>query len=262
MRSATVKTLPTPDAVGAYVADRLLSLIDGARKAGRGFLLGSPTGRTPRPIYAALAQRLGASKQDLSHVTLVMMDEYLVGGAEALRYAPASEAWSCHRFVDVEILGVLNPLLPAERQLRRDRVWFPDVKDPAEFDARIAKAGGMDVFILASGASDGHVAFNSPGSPRNSRSRIVELPEQTRRDSLNTFPAFGTLEKVPRHGITVGVETITAAKEALMVVLGRGKQQTFSRMRATDKYDPSWPATLIHECAHGEIVADAEAAAQ
>jgi len=256
--TATTRVFPTPDAVGEYVAEHLLAGIDAARLAHRRFLLGSPTGRTPKPIYAAMARRLARTPQDLSHVILVMMDEYLVGGARGLRYADA--VWSCHSFVDAHIRSVLNASLPAERHLRDDAAWFADVNNPGAFDRRISEAGGVDFFILASGAGDGHVAFNTPGSPRDSHTRIVDLPETTRRDSLQTFPEFGTLDAVPKHGITVGVETITQARDAMMVVFGPGKQQTFRRMQAATHYDPSWPATLIHEVRGGLIVADADAA--
>ncbi len=51
------------------------------------------------------------------------------------------------------------------------------------------------------------------------------------------------------------------ARGAAMVVLGAGKRETLRRMLAAGRYDPAWPATLVHECADAEIVADAEAAA-
>jgi len=259
---AKTRVLPNPEAVGAYVADKLLQRIDAAKAAGKGFLLGSPTGRTPKPIYAAMVERLQSGTHDLSHVTLVIMDEYLVQGEGELEYASDNEPWSCHSFSRPQIVDVLNAALQRERRMRHDAIWFPDLDDPPNYDRRIVDAGGVDFFILASGASDGHVAFNLPGSARDSRSRVVPLSDVTRRDSLNTFPAFGTLDAVPKHGITVGVETITSAKEAVMVVMGTGKRQTFARMRASTAYDPTWPATLIHECKRAEIVADAEAAAQ
>ena len=46
-----------------------------------------------------------------------------------------------------------------------------------------------------------------------------------------------------------------------MVVWGAGKRLTLSRMREAGRYDPQWPATVIHECATGEILADRDAAA-
>src|SRR5213075_1498713 len=81
---AQITVLPNPQAVGEYVADNLLQRIDAARAAGRRFLLGSPTGRTPKPIYAAMAERLQRGTHDLGHVTLVIMDEYLVQGEREL----------------------------------------------------------------------------------------------------------------------------------------------------------------------------------
>jgi glucosamine-6-phosphate deaminase len=45
-----------------------------------------------------------------------------------------------------------------------------------------------------------------------------------------------------------------------MLVSGAAKRLTLERMTKADQYDPSWPATVIHECAAREILADAEAA--
>ena len=225
----------TPEALGEALADLIVERVT----ARDHFLLGCPTGRTPRPVYAALARR----KADLRHVTLVMMDEYLVGGAWA-----TTEPWSCHSFVRQQM------------SFGAGEVWFPDPADPAAYDRRIAEAGGIDLFLLASGASDGHVAFNSTGSPRDSRTRVVLLSEQTRRDKLLTSPSFGTLENVPRHGVTVGIATIAEAREAVMVLTGVSKRLTFQRIRSAHGYDSSWPATVIHECARREIFADVAAA--
>jgi glucosamine-6-phosphate deaminase len=105
------------------------------------------------------------------------------------------------------------------------------------------------------------VAFNPPGSPRGSRTRIIPLSEETRRDNLQTFPSFGTLPAVPGHGVSVGIGTIASAKAAVMIVWGAGKRLTLSRMLRAGRYEPEWPATVIHECAGREIVSDAEAAA-
>ena len=207
-----------------------------------------------------MARRLTETKQDLSHLVLVMMDEYLVPDEGGLSYASASEPWSCHHFARVEIAERLNAGLPPAHHLRDESIWFPAVRNPAAYDARIAEAGGIDFFMLASGASDGHVAFNPPGSPRNSRTRIIPLSEETRRDNLTTFPAFGTLSAVPHFGISVGIDTIAAAKEGVMIVWGAGKRLTLSRMRSAERYQPAWPATVIHEIAVREIVSDSDAA--
>ena len=258
--TARLTTYATPHEVGEAVGTRLLGAIASAHVERRRFLLGCPTGRTPKPIFGWMARRLAERPQTLAHVTLVMMDEYLVQGAHGLEWASAAKPWSCHHFAEHDIAGPLNASLPDEWRIAPDAAWFPDPRDPAEYDARIERAGGIDLFLLASGASDGHVAFNPPGSPRDSRTRIIPLSEETRRDNLQTFPPFGTLEQVPHHGVSVGIDTITRARSAIMVVLGAGKRLTTQRMLAATGYEPDWPATLIHECAGGEIIADAGAA--
>lgn len=254
--SAPLRVFESPDVAGDHLASVILERIAESEAASRRFLLGCPTGRTPRPILAAMAARLARAPAPLDHVTLVMMDEYLVRDAEGLRYAPAEQRWSCHHFVRAEILEPLNAGLAPGQHLSPSHVWFPDPRDPAAYDARIADAGGIDFFLLASGGEDGHVAFNPPGSPRDSRTRIIELSEETRRDNLRTFPAFGQIENVPRHGVSVGIATITAAREAAMAVWGAGKGHTLARMLRARAYEADWPATLIHECARSVIVCD------
>lgn len=229
-----LRVFETAESLGEAVAAHVLSRV--AEAEGR-FLLGCPTGRTPRPVYAALARR----NADLGKVTLVMMDEYLVA-------SPSDHPWSCHTFVRQQM------------SFGAGEIWFPDPADPASYDQRIADAGGIDLFLLASGASDGHVAFNSTGSPRDSRTRIVPLSAETRRDNLQTSPSFGSLENVPHQGVSVGIATIAEAREAIMLLTGASKRVTLQRILAASAYDPAWPATVIHECAVREIVADAAAA--
>jgi glucosamine-6-phosphate deaminase len=207
-----------------------------------------------------MARRLAENPQNLSHLVLVMMDEYLVAVDGGFEYASADEPWSCHHFARVEIADPLHAALPPARQLEADSIWFPDPRDPDAYDAKIADAGGIDYFILASGASDGHVAFNPPGSARDSRTRIIQLSEDTRRDNLQTFPSFGTPAAVPSHGISVGIDTIASAKESAMIVWGTSKRLTLSRIRSAERYEPDWPATVIHECAVGEVLTDTDAA--
>ena len=262
MPPATLKVFDTPDAIGEYVALRILRGIAAAAGDGGRFLLGLPTGRTPRPVYAAMTRMLEATPQSLRHVTLVMMDEYLVQTADGFGYAIAAGAPSCHAFTRSEIVSPINAALGAEFRLSERQVWFPEPRDPASYDSTIADAGGIDFFLVASGAGDGHVAFNPPGSSINSQSRLVTLSEQTRRDNLQTFPALGSLDNVPRFGVTVGIATILSSREVAMVAWGEGKRTTVARMRNADRYQSDWPATLIHECANAEIIVDAAAASE
>ncbi len=256
MSPALLRVLPTPEAIGEEVATRILRGIADAERDGRRYLLGLPTGRTPMPVYAALARMLTAAPGTLAHVTLVMMDEYLVETRDGYAYTTSGGGPSCHAFTDREITGPLNRAVSHDLRIRSGNVWYPDPTDPGSYDDDIAIAGGIDFFLLASGASDGHVAFNPPGSARESRTRVITLSEETRRDNLRTFPALGTLDRVPRVGVSVGIATMLGARQAVMVAWGEGKHETVMRLRAAQALEPDWPATLIHAHRKGDILVD------
>ena len=257
---APVSVLDTPELIGAYVAAEILARVRHAETAGRPILIGLPTGRTPQPVYQWMAAILGSHPQPLSHVTLVMMDEYVREGTDGFEYARAPGVPSCHAYTDAEIIGPMNAVLPAAQQIPEGSVWFPDPRDPGAYDVRIRDAGGIDFFLLASGASDGHVAFNPPGTALDSRTRVIRLSEATRRDNLRTFPALGTLEQVPTHGVSVGLGTIADAREVMMLAWGEGKRETVRRMRAAHGFELDWPATVVHACQRATVLVDRDAA--
>lgn len=261
MSRITPKIYADPQTLGRLFAQRLLVEITQAKSAGRLFLLGCPGGRSPKPVYDAMGAVLAAAPRDMSHVVIVMMDDYLVETPSGLDHVPIESHFSCRRFARDDIAGVINSGLPPSFQIPAAQVWFPDPRDPAAYDSRIDAAGGIDLFILASGASDGHVAFNPQGSARDSRSRIVPLAEETRRDNMKTFPDFRALDEVPCFGVTVGIDTIARhSKQAVMIVWGEGKRLAFDRLSKASDYDPDWPASVVSICRAGDLLADEAAA--
>jgi glucosamine-6-phosphate deaminase len=231
---AELRVFAGPEELGAVLADEILERY---REARGSFLLGCPGGRSLRSTYAALAAR----RPDLSRCTIVMMDEYVP-------VPPADAHYSCRGFALGEIARPLG--IPAER------VWLPEPGDPAAYDARIATAGGIDLFLLASGASDGHVAFLPPGSPLDGGTSVVELAESTRRDNLSTFPDFASIDEVPRHGVSVGLGTIRAARALRLVVHGAAKRAAAARVLELDRFDPSWPVSVVHAHDDAQILVD------
>jgi glucosamine-6-phosphate deaminase len=231
--TAEVVTFADATALGESLADELIARYDTSEGP---FLLGCPGGRSLRTSYRALAAR----GRLLDRLVVVMMDEY-VG-------APRDAHYSCTRFAHEEIAGPLG--VPAER------VWLPDATDPGAYDNRIGAAGGVAVFLLASGASDGHVAFVPPGSPRDGRTAVLPIAETTRRDNLVTFPEFTGLDDVPRLGVSVGLGTIAAARSLKLVLHGSDKRAAAARLLALDAFDPSWPASIVHDHPDSEIWID------
>lgn len=256
----TPEILPDPDAVGSAVADGILQRM--AAKGDAPFLLGCPSGRTAVPVYEALT-RHAAAGADLSRLVIVMMDDYVVPDADGVfRVVDPDASYSCLGFAQREILGPLAEAAARAGTTAPTELWTADPADPSAYDERIAAAGGIDLFLLASGDSDGHVAFNQPGTPRDAGTHIVELGEATRRDNMDTFPEFTDLAMVPLHGVTVGIETIAGqSAEAIMMLCGEHKHEAYRRLTTATAYDPEWPATIITECRRPTFLADRAAAA-
>ena len=257
-----MRVVPTvfsgPEAIGRALA-RLIADGLAATASGKQFLLGCPSGRSPHSTYRALAAEVAARDLDLRGLVVVMMDEYVeVDDGGAMRRVDPDAAHSCARFGQVEIVDRLNAASGRGRGVTPDRYWVPEPSDPDRYDARIGASGGIDLFILASGATDGHIAFNPPGAEADSRTRIVALAEQTRRDNLHTFPAFGqNLDQVPEFGVTVGIGTIRdRSKRVVMVAHGAQKATAVRRLREAEHYEPDWPATVLSECAHPQLFVD------
>lgn len=250
----------TPLELGAAAAAELAAGIAGTRAAGRRYLLGCPGGRTPKPIYAELGRICATDGIDCSGVVLVMMDDYLDPESPTPAPVPASAHNSCRRFAEQEIRLVINRGLPARHSVPVESMWFPDPLDPPAYDRRISEAGGVDVFIAASGASDGHVAFCGPDSDLDASSSIVELAPTTRADNLVTFPEFASVGEVPTHGVSVGLGTIRSLSRSVWLVLhGADKAESLRRVLAAAGHDPAWPATFIHECPGAVVWSDAGA---
>jgi glucosamine-6-phosphate deaminase len=225
--AAEVRRFADADELGRALAREIVELQPG--------LLGCPGGRSLMTTYRAL----GDSKADLSGTTIVMMDEYVPA-------PPPTAHYSCRGFALREIaapLGILD-----------ERVWLPDPEDPADYETRIESAGGIDLFLLASGASDCHVAFLPPGSPVDGTTTVVQLAESTRRDNLATFPEFASLGDVPTQGVSVGLGTITRARRLRLVLHGPDKRTAAARILARDRFDPSWPATIVHEHPDAQVL--------
>jgi glucosamine-6-phosphate deaminase len=250
-----------PADLGTALAREIADGIVAADVAGVRYILGCPGGRSPKPVYDALAALVAERELSLRHVVIAMMDEYVVPGPNGFTDIEHTAHNSCHRFAAEEIVAPLNAAAGDERGIPADAVWFPHPADPAAYDTRLADAGGIDLFILASGATDGHIAFNPPGADRDSGCRVVELPDTTRRDNLGTFPDYASLDEVPRHGVTVGVRTIVSrSRRAVMVVHGEHKREAVRRLGAATDYEPSWPATLVVTCERPSLYVDRAAA--
>ena len=252
-----VAVFPDPDALGWALAREILAAVEKARGKGRTFLLGCPAGRSLRTTYSALAELAAAQASDLSQLAIAMMDEYLVATPEGHQLCPADVHYSCRGYGRREILDQINRGLPPSRRIPPENLWHPEPRDPAAYEERLRAAGGVDWFLAASGASDGHVAFNPAGTTLAERTRVIRLSAATRRDNLETFPDFGSLEELPEFGVGVGLGTIVEhSRRVVLVITGTGKRDAALRLHRCADFTSAWPASFIYRCQSPMILLD------
>ncbi len=172
-------------------------------------VLGLATGSTPLALYKELVRLHKDEGLDFSQVTTFNLDEYVC-------LNPTHEQ-SYHYFMQEHLFQHIN--IPPESihipsGTTRNHVAFCDW-----YENRIKECGGIDIQILGIG-SDGHIAFNEPGSSLGSRTRIKTLAKVTIDDNARFFKKA---EDVPIYAITMGVGTILEARKLLLVANGDGK---------------------------------------
>ena len=116
----------------------------------------------------------------------------------------------------------------------------------------------MDLQLLGVG-TDGHIAFNEPGSSLVSRTRIKTLTSQTRQDNARFFG--GDPGAVPRHCLTQGIATILEARHVVLIASGAAKAEAV-RQLAEGPVSASWPATALQLHRHATVLVDPEAASR
>ncbi len=231
--------------LAADVIDRLLR----TRAAqGRPAVLGLATGSSPLAVYDELARRHAAEGLSFAHASAFMLDEYVGLAAEhPERYRNVIEREIAGR-VDLASKAVHGPDGLAED--------LPAAC--ARYEQAIADAGGVDVQILGIG-TDGHVAFNEPGSSLASRTRIKTLTRQTRQDNARFFG--GDVDQVPTHCLTQGLATIMSARHLVLLASGRGKAEAVHQL-AEGPVSAMWPATVLQHHPHVTVLVDDAAASR
>ncbi len=239
-----VVIVPDEGAAARLVAGAIEDLLGQAAHP----VLGLATGSSPLPTYRELARRRGDPTHiSVAHARAFLLDEY-VG------------------------LPFDHPLT-YRNVIRRDfalPVGFPDDRldgpdgsvdalpgSPADYEQRIADAGGIDLQLLGIG-TDGHIGFNEPGSSLASRTRLKTLTDVTRRDNARFFG--GEIDAVPRHVITQGIGTILDSRHVVMIATGAAKADPVARA-VEGPVMAMVPASALQLHPHATVVVDEAAAA-
>lgn len=209
--------------------------------------LGLATGSTPLGTYRELIRMHVQDGLDFSQVTSFNLDEYIG--------LPPEHDQSYHYFMRESLFEHIN-IDP--RNTHVPDGMTQDVEAHCEwYEQQIARAGGIDVQVLGIG-SNGHIAFNEPGSSLGSRTRIKTLTSRTVRDNARFFR---TPTEVPRYAITMGVGTIMEARELVLIATGENKADAI-KAAVEGPITAHVPASIIQMHRRAYVVVDEGAASK
>ncbi len=244
-----VEVEPSSEAAGRRVAAEIARLIRQRAAEGRAAVLGLATGSTPTGVYEELVRLHREQQLSFRNVVTFNLDEYWPMQPDRLQ--------SYVRFMNEHLFDHVD--------VDRANVHIPDGTLPPEavneacaaYERAIRDAGGIDLQLLGIGRT-GHIGFNEPGSPRDSRTRRITLDRVTRMDAASDF--FGEWN-VPRQALTMGVGTILAARRVLLVAFGEGKAPIV-RQAIEGPVTPSVAASFLQQHGGTEFILDEAAASE
>ncbi len=190
------------------VAAQMAALIKEKQAKKLPCVLGMATGTTPILLYKELVRMHKEEGLSFKNVITINLDEYY-----PIEKSAYQSYWSfMHRhlfnLVDIDPKNIYLP----------NGEWNKDnlKENCITYEQTIEKIGGIDLQILGIG-KNGHIGFNEPGSSFHSKTRVIQLDQQTR--IANTYE-FHDINKVPKLAITVGISSIMKAKKIILLAWG------------------------------------------
>jgi glucosamine-6-phosphate deaminase len=120
-----------------------------------------------------------------------------------------------------------------------------------DYDGLIASEGGLDLTLLGIG-TNGHIAFNEPGTPLNSWTHSILLTESTRKANQSYFDESTS---VPYRAVTMGIQTILSSKKLILIVSGEKKRAILERA-LLGEVDRNIPASYLSLHPHVTVLTD------
>ena len=209
--------------VGSYEKLSQLAALEIKKKiqGGNQVNLGLPTGGTPIGMYKEL---VNDSHLDWWNVSTFNLDEYL----------------GIHESHEESYVNFMRKNLHEHINILNLNIHFPH--NIIHYDNFIEESGGLDLTVLGIG-TNGHIAFNEPGSSFDSKTRVVKLDEQTIKDNSRFFDS---ISDVPTHAVSMGLDTIMKSKEILLIAQGKKKLEVIQKAMFGEITE-SIPASILQK---------------
>lgn len=203
--------LDTDDHVAQWVAHYIVHCINLFIPTSKNpFVLGLPTGGTPIKTYKKLIEMYQSGQVSFKHVVIFTMDEYLS--------LSCKDSQSYCAFIHKNFTNHIDILCNNVNVLKGN---IDDIyQECKEYDEKIKSFGGIHLFLGGVG-SNGHLAFNEPGSSFNSRTHVKNLSKDTRLSNARFFN--NNINFVPKFALTIGMSTLLESREIIIIATGINK---------------------------------------
>lgn len=208
--------------------------------------LGLATGTTPIPLYDRLIEAYKKGLVSFKGVKAFNLDEYL--GLEKNHHQ------SYYYFMRNQLFNHID--------INQNNCFIPSGDNPDHETAKkeyqeLLKQNQVDIQLLGIG-SNGHIGFNEPNTPFDTKTHVVKLDEKTRIDNSRLF---NSLDEVPTHAITMGISEIMNAKEIIVIATGSNKKDAVYEM-IKGNISENVPASVLQRHPNVTVYIDKEAASR
>ena len=226
------------------MSERAAEIMLGVVKQNPKAVLGLATGTTPLGLYAKMISDHMENGTDYSQIRTVNLDEY--------KGLPKTHEQSYAYFMRKNLfegLGMAPEQTDIENGTAKD-----ERTECARYDALLEEEP-RDIQLLGLG-SNGHIAFNEPGTPFGSGTHVVTLAESTVKDNARLFE---DITEVPRKAYTMGIKQIMQAKKMLILASGVNKAEAVYKM-VKGEVTEQVPASVLQQHPDCTLIADGAAA--
>lgn len=207
-------------------------------------VLGLATGSTPIGLYREMIADHKACGTSYAEVSTFNLDEYV--GLDYSSDQSYVYFMREHLFDHIDI------------KLENTNIENGKAADPAAECARynaLLAENTVDLQILGIG-SNGHIAFNEPGTPFDSVTHVVDLTETTIKDNSRLF---NSIDEVPKQAFTMGLSNIMTAKKIVILANGANKAKAVYGM-VHGEITEDLPASILQNHSDCTLICDEAAA--
>lgn len=207
-------------------------------------VLGLATGGTPEGMYGRLVADHQTAGTSYKYVTTFNLDEYAG--------LPREDRNSYYTYMRQQLFDHID--VP-EANTHLPNGEAEDLEEECrQYEQLIKEAGEVDLQVLGIGGN-GHIGFNEPGTPFDSVTHIVTLDESTRKANARYF---SSIDEVPTHALTMGIQTIMRAREIVLLASGESKADAIAQL-LQEEANESFPASALLAHPNVTVIVDEEA---